>query len=478
MSSDPPPTIESIRKVVRSYRGTPVDALFWCGGDREVFTYDTKVGEVFGQRHTVFSNAGDRRTHRNIKTWIESGKCILASMAEVCHQEGLDFFVSVRMNTHYEVDPASPSESGLRLNHPEWLIGSPPGYSKGSKEHSIRMGLNYARPEVRKHMAAIVIELFERFDVNGVELDFMRHPVFFKFHEAYANHHLMTGMLRYIRRRMHEVSRARGKKFELAVRVPASFSAALGVGLDVRTWVREALVDILIAGGGFVPFDMPFREFVEAVKGTPCQLYGCLEAARTREEELVRAIAMKYWTEGADGLYLFNFFSRGAEWKEAPLFREAGDPRVLAGLDKRYQLDRKNYSPGVSSHLGSVFDTAIPSAQLPAQLYEDFEGAGATLTFSIADDLALANSQGKLKETRLQLGFDENHSSEDKLEVKLNGQTLVSDGPVRAGTLEYDAPIPSLRQGANQIQVRVTRRTRGLTSPLVLQRVEVAVRYK
>jgi len=193
---------------------------------------------------------------------------------------------------------------------------------------------------------------------------------------------------------------------------------------------------------------------------------------------LVRAIAMKYWTEGADGLYLFNFFSRGAEWKEAPLFREAGDPRVLAGLDKRYQLDRKNYSPGVSSHLGSVFDTAIPSAQLPAQLYEDFEGAGATLTFSIADDLALANSQGKLKETRLQLGFDENHSSEDKLEVKLNGQTLVSDGPVRAGTLEYDAPIPSLRQGANQIQVRVTRRTRGLTSPLVLQRVEVAVRYK
>ena len=29
-------------------------------------------------------------------------------------------------------------------------------------------------------MAAVICELFERFDVAGVELDFMRHPTYFR----------------------------------------------------------------------------------------------------------------------------------------------------------------------------------------------------------------------------------------------------------------------------------------------------------
>ena len=42
------------------------------------------------------------------------------------------------------------------------------------------MGLNYAIPEVQEHMAATIVEIFEDFQVDGVELDFMRHPAFFQ----------------------------------------------------------------------------------------------------------------------------------------------------------------------------------------------------------------------------------------------------------------------------------------------------------
>lgn len=113
------------------------------------------------------------------------------------------------MNSHYKTDPKSPNESQFRLDHSEWLIGYPAGYSEGSKEYAVQMGPNYTRPKVRKHMAAIIADLFERFEVDGVEMDFMRHPVFFKFHEAFENRYHMTNMLRQIKHRRDEVSRAR-----------------------------------------------------------------------------------------------------------------------------------------------------------------------------------------------------------------------------------------------------------------------------
>ena len=76
----------------------------------------------------------------------------------------------------------------------------------------IRTGLDYARPEVRSHVAALVIDLFERFDTDGVELDFMRHPAFIRVEEAYGSRHLITDMLRRIRARMDEVAASTGPR--------------------------------------------------------------------------------------------------------------------------------------------------------------------------------------------------------------------------------------------------------------------------
>ncbi len=228
MGSDPPLTAEHFRQVVRSYQGTPVDTICFCLGDREVYHYETEVAEVIGRRHGTFKSDWDWRVYENTRRLIESGKGPLATFAEVCREEGMGLFGSFRMNSHYGVDPASPHHSEFRLKHPQWLIGHPAGYSKESKEFGIRMGLNYAIPEVREHMAATITEVFTRFRVDGVELDFMRHPAFFKLHEAVENHHHMTDMLRHIKRRRDEVSRETDRKIELAMRVPPTFADACG----------------------------------------------------------------------------------------------------------------------------------------------------------------------------------------------------------------------------------------------------------
>ena len=39
--------------------------------------------------------------------------------------------------------------------------------------------------------ADVILETIERFDVDGVELDFMRHPGYFKVEQAISNAYLM-----------------------------------------------------------------------------------------------------------------------------------------------------------------------------------------------------------------------------------------------------------------------------------------------
>ena len=52
--------------------------------------------------------------------------------------------------------------------------------------------LDYGVPEVREHILRVVRDLAERYDMDGLDLDFMRWPVYFKSDEVKANTPLMT----------------------------------------------------------------------------------------------------------------------------------------------------------------------------------------------------------------------------------------------------------------------------------------------
>ncbi|MCH2210583.1 MAG: hypothetical protein MK110_04735 [Fuerstiella sp.] len=496
LSVEPPITADHFRESVRSYAGTPVDAISWCVGDREVYNYDTKVGEVFGRGRATFENEGDWRVYKNTRRLIASGRCALATMVDVCRQESMDIFASVRMNSHYVTDPDSPHHSEFRRKHPEFLIGAPGGYSKGSREYGIRMGLNYAVPEVRQRMAATITELFTSFETDGVEMDFMRHPSFFKLHEAVENSYHMTNMLREIKSKRDEVRRVTGRSIELVARVPPTFADAMHVGLDVRTWIKEGLVDILIAGGGFIPFDMPFEDFVATARGTNCQIYGGMEFLRfrnapTSDVEIERGIASRFWNAGADGLQLFNYFAQPTAWKKN-LLNEIGHPDQLATLDKRFQMDTRRFNPPWNGH-GAAFSTAIPAVQLPVTLLQTSTDKGPALHLHVADDLQSARENGTLVGTELGLYFD-NLTSGDEIEVHLNGQRLKDGqrnqvdlisfwnkgqrkdgGRFLNGTVVFDSA--PLVQGTNLLEVRLLKHPENLAVPLKLALVEAAVRY-
>jgi hypothetical protein len=124
--AEPPLTVKDLKeRMVDTYAGSPIGALFWCIGNREVYSYETKVGQVFGQGFETFERPADRRNAENVRRLIEECGGPLPAMVDLCHEAGIDIFASVRMNSHYARDPSSPNAGRFRNEHPELLIGRP-----------------------------------------------------------------------------------------------------------------------------------------------------------------------------------------------------------------------------------------------------------------------------------------------------------------------------------------------------------------
>ncbi len=514
-ATEPPVTVEDLReKVVGSYTGTG-GALWWSVGDHEVYHYETQVGEMFGKGYEHLDETASSFVHsgtpgvvpriaENLRGLVKSSGGPLSALASLCRDAGVVFFPRVRMNSHYVLDPQHPGYGRFRREHPELLIGRPGETApEGSIEWAIRTGLNYAFPEVRAHMTRIIFEVFERFDVDGVELDFMRHPAFFRMEEAYANRYLITDMVRCLRERLRVVSAERDKDLLLAVRVPPTLADSVRIGLDVPRWIAQELVDIVVVGGGFIPFETPVGEFVEAARRTDCRVYGCIEATRYIDEKNLRALASRWWEDGASGIYLYNFYTMSAKWNQR-IYQQLSDPAALRCLDKRYELDRTGPFSPTEGH-SAAFRYASPCAQLPVVLHPGYTGTGPLLQFRIADDLGCAQAEGTLGDCGLALRL-QNFTPEDALEVRLNG-ALIPWGSGRVSfdgwsrlqlepqfwmhyptqpvavrqsgvSVEFDLLAPPLRQGENELEIHLASQNRQGREPVVLEGVEVTVAYQ
>lgn len=499
----PPLTLDDMQdKMIAPYAGSPVDVFLWSIGGHEVYDYETDVGERFGDGYEDL-DVGQQRKVDNLRQMIKAHGGPVTVIAQLCHEAGMAFFPSVRMNEHYDMEEAAPNYGRLRRDHPELCIGRPgESIPYGSLEWGIRTGLNYAFPEVRAHMTRIIFELIERFDIDGIELDFMRHPAFFRIAEAYQYRYLMTDFVQGVRTKLDEIGQQRGKHLDLAVRVPPTLADAKRIGLDAAVWITEGMVDMLIAGGGFIPFEMPIREWVEAAEQTDCKIYGCFEGLRPLlEEKALKALALRYWDAGVNGLYFFNYYSMSNDWKRNVLSQLA-DPTVLRCVNKCYELDHSNrHQP--TSQLGYSFLNAIPSAQLPVQFNRTFHDRGVSLRLDIADDVESAAADGALSRCTLSLGFD-GLTAEDAFDIRLN-QTPISWNtrvsppdnmvrveyepgwnqypsrtqavPIPGDTIEFDIGSPPLRRGINELEIRQINPQQGHREPLILKDTVVAIDY-
>lgn len=310
--------------------GSQVDAIFYCSGVFNLYTHKSEETELRGH--------GDKEALDWAWELTKLGTDSLTVITEFAHENGMEAFWSMRMNdTHDSGDDALLCR--WKQEHPDYLMGKkgdkfPHGGGRWS-------AVNYGLPEVREKVFRILRDVATRYDVDGLELDFYRHPVYFKPQmtgEPVTQEHcdMMTGLLRRLRAMTVEVAEKRGRPLLIAVRVPDSTGFARAIGLDYEQWLKEDLIDIL-TGTGYFHFE-PWENLVNVGHQYGVPVYACLsgsqvvssknpEGGRPELMPLWHGEAAQAWQADEDGIYTFNVFNPRDE-----LFRTLGSLETLMKL--------------------------------------------------------------------------------------------------------------------------------------------------
>ncbi|HIE51286.1 MAG TPA: hypothetical protein EYP85_05970 [Armatimonadetes bacterium] len=454
--------------------GTHVEAIFYCTTESfNLYTHQSSVAELFTVRSGPFA-------HNNVETLIKQGRDCLQIVIDFCHERGMEAFWSLRVNDiHDSFTPQLLPQ--FKKEHPEHLMGEPGDWGKYPPTSPKRYWsfVDFEHSEIRERTFAFIREVAERYDVDGIELDFCRHPVFFRptleGRPVEKRHcEMMTDLMRRVRTRAKEVSRRRKRPLLIAARVLGTVELSLSRGLEVEAWLREGLIDLLVVSGGYYPFSTPWEEMVQLAHRHNVSVYACLSQSAMREErgrlECWRAAALNAWNCGVDGIYLFNCFD-----PHSPIWRELGDPVELACKDKVYYLDR---SLGAVGYLGGDIS---PRPDLPPVTLQ--MGKPVPLApLMIGDDVAAAAEEGRLTGLKLRLQFEQ-VTGGDEIAVALNGDELRLTKPpkgltARPGThwFEYYPPPALLRKGANSLTVTLKKHS-GTAEELRLNNVQLEIRY-
>ncbi|MAE66947.1 MAG: hypothetical protein CMJ18_22030 [Phycisphaeraceae bacterium] len=481
---EPPISPEQLCNVVNQLVGTQVSVFIQSvnhGNDQ--FLYDTKVAQVYDGRHVPggkFEQDNFRKWALNVRSLLDRDLDPLALWAERTHELGMQFWPSMRMNDIHNdwVDRRPSIRSEWQKQNPHLMIGEdvPDVYVK-CYEHRFSWAMDFAHEQVRRRKFALIDEMCAERDVDGFEMDFLSHPMYFRNGHEQEGMPLLNDFMRRVRSRLDEIGRHKGRKLTLLARVGPTFSECEQVGMDVRTWIREGLVDVLQPmSRSCLDMNADVAGFVEAAQGTAVEVAGGIEyyvqdyggGKITRASiEMMRGAAASFWRQGAGSIYLFNFDCHALNrfHPMAPIERQMleqiGSPQTLCAKDKHYFITRD--AQGLSPDAGGQMP-------LPVNLTEP--GVAKLLTFNVGDDLDAARRAGTLRSVTLALTF--NAPPAGRVAVTLNGRRLPESEPtthLHFSTLTCsDAPVVA---GRNDLRVTLTQH-----GGLYLEGVEIRINYR
>jgi hypothetical protein len=336
--SGPRTTPDEYKKAVMHLLDTQPGLLAQNVGMPDPVIYRTQVATAWdkytaGVIQTIWPETPEEDAQRQpeaMRRLFEAGTDPLTLTIEACRERGVPIVASYRMNAEDFYDGELDTYDFGR-EHKDLAI---PG----------RNCLNPAHPEVFQHRMEIFTEVARHYDVDGIEFDFRRW--YWMVSEPHKNHTVLTRMVAETRAMLDEVAECKGRpRLLLGARVgpmldgpfhredfpgasqdaPTNQSCA-DLGVDVRTWVQEGLVDYLCPTLFWPRWPgLPrTEEFVALTRGTDIGIYPTLfplpawidegpplepddRQGLLRYKTELCQLALQLYEDGADGISTFNW---------------------------------------------------------------------------------------------------------------------------------------------------------------------------
>jgi len=364
-------TREGCRALVDAYARTgTIRSLLFCVNLQRAL-YDSDVWERFRDLPP------DTQYVRNLRLLSERGVDQFAEWLGRCRETGIEGWLTMRMNDCHGLKEAArgmPSHlaswhSRRWEEHPEWRR------APWRDERSWEGAWDWSHKEVRDYALALVREVLGRWDLYGLELDWMRWGMYFRPGNEAEGRALLTDFVREVRRLADGAAERLGHPVLLAHRVPVTPEACLGLGFDVIAWSKCGAVDMITLSefGNEVVAYPPVDVWRALLKpGTRINVAVGLvatphAASRVLSHEIFRGSAAAAWAAGADGAYFFNACYREPDEMDVLErdLRAAASPDGVAADTRRIAVTScTTAAPGTSAHGGC----------LPAPLFQKFIG--------------------------------------------------------------------------------------------------------
>lgn len=336
--------------------------------------------------------------------FLLAGGDLVQLTLERCRARGVAGFLSFRLNdAHHKTDADDPKKTRVDCvprfytERTDLRLGPQPEHPAYSA-----MLHDWAKPEAREFKFRFIEELCRRYDLDGLELDFLRHPHLFRLAETKSAQRraIVTEFVARVRRLLDETGRD-GRHRWLCVRIPAHLAAHDKLGVDVAA----------LAAAGVEMFDLStyyhteqrtsLAEIRRRVPGaavyrelTQCTAHnGLIEGRshrRTTAEQFATTAHLAY-ARGADGVALFNFqYFRAQSHEPDPpiveppfaLVKELREPDRVAAAKQHWFIGRTYGEP------------RPPKRQLPRSVAP---GVTATFKLDLAPPAGGWTSEGRLR---------------------------------------------------------------------------------
>ena len=455
--------------------GTTVGSVFFCTGATTMFTHQAKVGEVYGKY--ISAGNGPVQAIANIKALAERGTDTLATVTKFCHTHDLEIFFTYRINDIHDCF-LDWEFSTWKRKHPGYLMGKRADWGRFPEIDPRRRwaALDFEIPQVREYLLAIVDDVLARYDVDGIEIDYLRNPLFFRPNRdrrpvTPAQVKMLTGFQRKIRQLAYRHGNRRGRPILVATRVPVTTRMGLYCGIDVKHWLQEGLLDVLTTAVGCMPYTNPTRQLVKLGHAHHVPVYPSIAGSGRTEHQSIehwRGAAANFWHAGADGMVVFNHFPQ----KPSQQFKELGARTKLARLNKIFALDNQAIGDGGINHT---------IRKPPVPLLLNAKKPRCQLTLPVGDNIAKAAQDGALKSAVLRMritGVDQDRPAYTTLHVSLNGEAIKpKNDHGQAGWMTYVTEPLRFRHGDNNVVIGYTK-TANTDKPITIEAVELRVDYR
>ena len=316
----------------------------------EVATFNSKYYEQVCaalEASDFLSPATARTIAEMVDAFAAQGTDILQLTIEACHEANVPIIASYRMNAedhyHMELELSDFGRTHRHLSIPGTHVLDP------------------ARAEVYMHRMDMFREVVEKFDIDGIELNWRR--TYHMVSDPLHNYPVLTRMVGDVRRILDDAAVRKGRsRMILGARVGPMLDGAYSVkdfpggyddsnkvigrnsmpwppfnsileqscrdlGLDVKTWIDRGYVDYITPTlyNAHLPGVPRIREFVDLARGKPVGIYPTLWARPAwltapeppiapsdtdrmrRYKDDLCSVALTMYEQGADGLSTFNW---------------------------------------------------------------------------------------------------------------------------------------------------------------------------